>query len=95
MQNPETNRLEALHPDPTDATKLVRPDGTPIPKNAIVFHEGEEVVLKGYTYRVAHINEASIVLEPVGVPKIGEPTRGDRVRENALRRQIAEREHGR
>lgn len=92
MQNVDTNKLEMLRQDATGG--LLRPDGSPVPQNAIVFTEGELVALKGYTYKVAYINEASIVLEPVGVAKVGEPSLADKIREAALRRQIAERNHG-
>lgn len=44
---------------------LVRPDGSPVPKTWKVFAEGELVVIKDYTFKVAYINESSITFEPV------------------------------
>lgn len=83
MQNEETNRIDLLSPDDTDAmaelqvrrealetemrTHLVRPDGSPVPAHATLFTNDELVVIKDYTYRVAYINESSITFEPVGV----------------------------
>lgn len=44
---------------------LIRPDGTPVPKHWTIFTVGEHVVVKDWTFRVAHINEATLILEPV------------------------------
>ncbi len=52
---------------------LIRPDGTPVPKHWAVFHVGEEIVIKGYTFKVAYIGETSILFEPVGPPLIKVP----------------------
>jgi hypothetical protein len=53
-------------------TRLVRPDGTPVPKHWTVFTQGELVAIKGYTFKVAYIGETSILFEPVG-PVIVKP----------------------
>jgi hypothetical protein len=54
------------------ASLLVRPDGSAVPQHWAIFTIGELVVLKNYTYRVAHMNEVTIVLEPVGPIVVGE-----------------------
>ena len=46
--------------------RLVRPDGTPVPKHWTVFAQGELVAIKDYTFKVAYIGETSILFEPVG-----------------------------
>ncbi len=46
--------------------RLLRPDGTEVPKHWSTFRLGEDVVIKGYTFRVAYIGEATLLLEPVG-----------------------------
>jgi len=48
------------------AGQLIRPDGSPVPKTWSVFQQGETVVIKNYTFRVAYIGETSILFEPVG-----------------------------
>lgn len=84
--NPDTNKLEALTTTTPETAKqlvalmkeqaealrseLVRPDGSPVPKHWTVFQQDETVVVKDYTFRVAHMNESCIVLEPVG-PLVG------------------------
>ena len=72
--NPETNKLETLIDPFDDPTRLVRPNGEPVPKHWSVFKEGEELVVKNYTFRVAHIGEKHLLLEPVGIPAIGQKT---------------------
>jgi len=57
-------------PFPADA--LVLPDGKPVPKHWSVFTVGEDVVIKGYTFRVAYVGETSILFEPVGLPIVGD-----------------------
>lgn len=83
--NPETNRFEEL----TKADKkfqkkmtdlfsgLLRPDGSQVPKHWSVFQIGELVSVKDYTFKVAYINETTLLLEPVGVPEIGTESRND------------------
>jgi len=66
--NPETNRFETL--DMTwramqERSQLVRPNGQPVPPHWPVFSVGELVTLKDYTFRVAYINEGTLLLEPV------------------------------
>jgi len=51
--------------------QLFCPDGTPVPKHWTVLTIGENVVIKDYTFKVAYINETTLVLEPVEVPIIG------------------------
>jgi hypothetical protein len=80
--NPDTNRFEPLTTDASGSgnsdfdqlagqlimarTRLLRPDGTEVPKHWAVFQVGELVVLKDYTFKVAYIGENTILLEPVG-----------------------------
>ena len=82
--NPETNQFEMLKQidegfmgnteGEFDPTAFVRPNGEPVPKHWSVFKEGEELVVKNYTFRVAHIGEKHLLLEPVGIPAIGQKT---------------------
>ena len=51
---------EAVQP-----ASLVRPDGTPVPEHWPIFKVDEEVVVKGYVFRVAYIGETTLLLEPV------------------------------
>lgn len=51
--------------------RLLRPDGTPVPEHWSVFTVGEHVVVKGYTFKAAYLNETTIVLEPVGPVLVG------------------------
>jgi hypothetical protein len=84
--NPDTNKLEALTTTTPEMAKqlealeeqakafqseLVRPNGEPVPKHWAVFKQGEDVVVKDYTFKVAHMNESCIVLEPVGPYVVG------------------------
>lgn len=52
---------------------LFRPDGSPVPKHWTIFAIGELVVIKDYTFKVAHIGESHILFEPVSLelPKCG------------------------
>jgi hypothetical protein len=45
---------------------LLRPDGTPVPKHWTVLTVDQHVVVEGYTFKVAHIGESHLLLEPVG-----------------------------
>ena len=94
--NPDTNKFENLNlPDGfTEDSggeffrKLVRPDGTPVPKHWTVFSVDEEVVIKNYTFKVGHIGESHILFEPVGVPEIGPKQRHQEVlKSNPKRRK--------
>lgn len=85
--NPDTNRFENLKTiddikselierakilEATNLGKLLRPNGEPVPDHWSVFKVDEEVVIKNYTFKVAYIGESTLLLEPVGVPIIGE-----------------------
>ncbi len=79
--NPDTNRFEMLYQPTTKLDRFIkkyttgdilRPNGEPVPKHWSVFKVGEEVVIKDYTFKVAYLNETTLILEPVGVPIIGE-----------------------
>jgi len=59
-------------PDLDALSKLVLPDGKPVPSHWAIFTEGEQVVVKGYTFRVAYIGETTLLLEPVGPYVIGD-----------------------
>jgi hypothetical protein len=61
-------------PDPGALSELVLPDGKPVPKHWAIFAVGEDVVIKGYTFRVAYIGETAILFEPVGLPIVGDKT---------------------
>jgi hypothetical protein len=73
--NPTTNKFEPLGPstakDLDHMFDLVRPDGTPVPKHWTQFAVGEQVVIKGYTFKVAYIGETAILFEPVGPVVVG------------------------
>lgn len=62
-----------LEEDPTYGKPvLLRPNGTPVPEHWSVFTVGENVVIKNYTFHVAHIGESHILFEPVGPVVVGE-----------------------
>jgi len=61
--NPETGRIEPL--TVTAENTLLRPDGTPVPKHWSVFVVDELVTIKDTTFRVAHIGEKHLLLEPL------------------------------
>lgn len=81
MMNQENNRIEPINNTKEEEFKaklahlglkaedfhnnLLKPDGTPIPKHITIFKEGELIVCKNYTFRVAYMNETTLVLEPV------------------------------
>jgi hypothetical protein len=50
---------------------LLRPDGSPVPAYWSTFRNGEEVVIKDYTFKIAHIGESYMILEPVGPALVG------------------------
>ena len=85
--NPDTNKLEPLTTTTPEMAKqleglenqvkafqgeLVRSDGSPVPKHWAVLKRGETVVVKDYTFKVAHMNESCVVLEPVGPYIVGQ-----------------------
>lgn len=45
---------------------LVRADGSAVPAHWSTFKVDEHVVVKDYTFKVAYLNETTLVLEPVG-----------------------------
>lgn len=61
-----------------DYFTLLRPDGTPVPEHWSVFQVDEHVVVKNYTFKVAYMNEGTLVLEPVGPVIVGETPESDR-----------------
>jgi hypothetical protein len=71
--NPYTNKFEFLTPvlDPKLGKQLLRPNGEPVPEHWMVFRQGELVVLKNYTFKVAYMNEGTLVLEPAGTVLVG------------------------
>jgi len=84
--NPEANKFEKLF-DKDDLEQLkrhnteleqailqrtlVRPNGEPVPRHWMILTEGEHVAVKDYTFKVVHIGESYLVLEPVGLVEIG------------------------
>jgi len=50
---------------------LFRPNGKPVPGHWPIFKEGELIEIKNYTFKVAHIGESHMLLEPVGPIIIG------------------------
>lgn len=46
--------------------RILRPDGTPVPKHWATFCVGEQIVIKNYTFKVGYIGESTLLLEPVG-----------------------------
>jgi len=44
---------------------LIKLDGSPVSKTAIVFTIDELVDIKGYTYRLVYMNESTLVFTPV------------------------------
>ena len=78
--NPETNRFEPLTEATEEQRKLLekmtasfveprtllRPNGEPVPKHWITLSPGKLVEVEGYTFKVAHIGEQYVVLEPHG-----------------------------
>ena len=85
--NPDTNKIEDLsfmdeikdQVAKEDMTaklaqlegKLLRPDGTPVPKHWSVFKVGENYVIENYTFKCQYIGETSILFEPVGPVVVG------------------------
>jgi hypothetical protein len=54
-----------------DRNKLVRADGSPVPKHWSIFKVGELVEIKNYTFKVVYIGESNILFEPAGPVIIG------------------------
>lgn len=91
--NPETNSFEMLSKYlETDDTgnqfkKLLRPNGEPVPAHWPVFRVDEEIVVKDYTFKVAHIGEKHLLLEPVGIPEIGPGKKHEEILDNNPKRR--------
>ena len=54
------------------AGKLLRHDGSEVPKHWAIFKVGELVVIKDYTFKVAYIGETAILFEPVEPQIVGD-----------------------
>ena len=65
LRNPEETKK-------IDWPLLLKPNGEPVPKHQLILKEGEEIVIKDYTYKVAHVGESYLVIEPIGPIIIGE-----------------------
>ena len=50
---------------------VFRADGDPVPPHRALFNVGENVVVGNCTFRIGYINDATMVLEPVGIVEIG------------------------
>jgi hypothetical protein len=48
------------------SAKPLHPDDTLVPTSWVQFQIGEIVDIKNYTFRVAYINDSTILFEPVG-----------------------------
>lgn len=53
---------------------LYRADGTEVPKHWSTFRVDEEVMIKGYWFRVAYIGETAILFEPSRPANLDERT---------------------
>lgn len=72
--NEETNKFEMVKKPTIEELErlidkhkniLIRPDGSVVPDTWLVFKEDELVVVKDHTFRIAHIGETYVVIEPV------------------------------
>lgn len=73
--NPDTNKFEELREPTKDDTfysRLLRPDGSPVPSHWSIFSVGDHVIVNNYSFKVAHIGEQHLLLEPAGPLIIGE-----------------------
>jgi len=77
--NPDTNRLEELQFRKTldeawkleqkrilEPPRLLRPNGEPVPEHWSIFKVDEIVVVNNYQFKIAHIGEKHLLLEPHG-----------------------------
>ena len=71
LDKAELDSLRGKLAQAVEQERLLRPDGTPVPKHWSVFQVGEQVVVKDYTFKVAYIGESTLLLEPVGLPVVG------------------------
>jgi hypothetical protein len=62
QQDSQLQRMKAELAGATGA--LLRPDGSEVPKHWSVFRVDELVVVKDYTFKVVHIGESYMVIEP-------------------------------
>lgn len=71
--NPETGKFEPLKAtDEKDGVgnffrQLLRLDGSPVPRHWAIFSVDELVTVKDTTFKVAYINESTLILEPVPI----------------------------
>jgi hypothetical protein len=72
--DPHTNKLRPILDDDT------LDDGTPVPSDWTRFELDEEVVLKGYRFRIAAIEPDAMRLVPVGPVKKRHTKRGEKNR---------------
>jgi len=56
----------------TARSNLIRPDGSPVLEHWSVFQVGEKIVIKNYTFEIAHIGEKHMLVEPVGPVLVSE-----------------------
>ena len=84
--NPDTNKFEQI--DETAFGELLRPNGEPVPKHWSVFTVGETVVIKDYTFKVAHLGEGHILLEPMAPVIVAETEPMDVAYRSQLMKQI-------
>ena len=80
--NPDTNKFEQLYKeeDPTTQalakklneleSRLMRPNGEPVPTHWSVFQVDELYVINDYTFRCKYIGETSILFEPVSASEL-------------------------
>jgi len=68
MNRHERRKLAALE----RRSKLVRPNGEPVPDHWPIFTVGELVTVKNYTFKVAYIGESTLLLEPTGPLLVGD-----------------------
>lgn len=61
-----------LRPGAMALSQLVRPNGEPVPGHWSTYKTGEEVVIKGYRWVIAHLGEKHLLLEPIGPVLVGE-----------------------
>ena len=52
--------------------RLLRPNGEPVPEHWSIYTTDEEVTIKGYRWKIVHIGEKHLLLEPIGPVLIGE-----------------------
>ena len=65
--NADTKKLEQLTPSISTKgeTTLLRPDGSKVPSHWTIFTKDELVTVKDHTFRIAHLGESYLVLEPI------------------------------